>query len=131
MQLLQQGWQYPRPSEALLLGMRPRQQAIVREVALHCYGQAWVFARSVIPAESLTGKLRRLRQLDNSPLGSILFSSRGLHRSPFQIARIDGQSMQLPANLQTEATLWGRRCRFELQHKPIMVSEIFLPAFRG
>jgi chorismate--pyruvate lyase len=71
-----------------------------------------------------------LRQLDNSSLGSILFSSRGLCRSPFQLARVDGQSQQLPAELQTATELWGRRCRFELQNKPIMVSEIFLPAFR-
>lgn len=129
-QLLQQSWQQPRPSEVALLAMKPRQLAIVREVALRCYGQPWVFARSVMPAGSLTGKLRRLRQLDNSSLGSILFSSRGLRRSPFQLARVDGQSRQLPVNLQTATELWGRRCRFELQHKPIMVSEIFLPAFR-
>jgi len=130
-QLLSQRWQRPRPSEVRLLGMPERELAIVREVALMCFDQPWVFARSVIPASSLTGRLRQLRHLETRPLGAMLFSDPGMRRQPFELAAIDGDSLQIPESLRQQQTLWGRRCRFELSDKPIMVSEIFLPGFRA
>ncbi len=128
--VLQQSWQRPRMSEAFLLGMPPRELAIIREVILLCVGEPWVFARSVIPARSVTGRLRRLRKFDDSPLGEMLFKDAGMRRKDFQIARIDGRSEQIPAPLHQDHQLWGRRCRFELANQPIMVSEIFLTSFR-
>ncbi|ARN73914.1 chorismate--pyruvate lyase family protein [Oceanicoccus sagamiensis] len=128
-QVLSQQWQRPRLSEATLLGLQHREMAIIREVALLCAGQPWVFARSVIPASSLVGRLRRLRKFNDSSLGEMLFRDPSMRRYPFQIAAIDGQSPQLPASMQASGQLWGRRCRFELAARPIMVSEIFLPDF--
>ena len=127
--LLQQ-WLRPRLSEARLLNMPHREWAIVREVTLLCRGEPWVFARSVIPASSLQGHLRRLRNFDNTSLGAMLFSDPSMRRAPFQLASIYGNSPQIPKQLQQDHLLWGRRSRFELRGKPIMVSEIFLPAFR-
>lgn len=128
--VLQQQWQSPRPSEIALLSMAHRERAIIREVILSCYGQPWVFARSVIPASSLRGSLRRLRKLDNRPLGALLFNDPSMYRHPFQLASITANSPQIPHSLHNEGTLWGRRSRFELAGKPIMVSEIFLPQCR-
>ena len=128
--LMSQAWQRPRHSEARLLGMAHREQAIVREVVLKCFDQPWVFARSVIPASSLNGHLRQLRQLKTQPLGAMLFKDPGMHRQPFQLACISGDDPQIPAQLHQSMQLWGRRCRFELSDKPIMVSEIFLPNFK-
>ena len=129
-QVLKQRWERPRLSEAQLLDMQPREMGIIREVALLCGGEPWVFARSVIPASSLHGHLRRLRQLDNSSLGAMLFSDPSMQRWPFQLARLDGFNHQLPEQLRQDSELWGRRSRFELRGKPLMVSEIFLQAFR-
>ncbi|MEH6557565.1 MAG: chorismate lyase [Oceanicoccus sp.] len=128
-QVLQQSWQQPRRSEASLLGMSHREMAIVREVILLCADEPWVFARSVIPARSITGRLRRLRKFDDSSLGEMLFKDPSMRRKAFQIARIDGGSEQIPAPLRQSHLLWGRRCRFELASQPIMVSEIFLAPF--
>lgn len=128
-QVLTQRWQRPRQSEMQLLDMAPRSMAIVREVALLCRGQPWVFARSVLPASSLSGRLRRLRQFDNSSLGEMLFRDPSMRRQPFQIAVIDGNSEQIPSHLRQSSPLWGRRSRFELTGKPLMVSEIFLETF--
>ena len=128
-QVLTQQWQRPRLSEASLLGMQNRETAIVREVALLCAGEPWVFARSVMPASSLVGRLRRLRQFNDSSLGEMLFRDPSMRRHPFQITSIEGDSAQLPQDLQQNRTLWGRRCRFELATRPIMVSEIFLRTF--
>lgn len=129
-QVLCHDWQRPRFSEAKLLDIPPHQTAIVREVILMCREQPWVFARSVIPANSLNGHLRRLRKFSDSSLGELLFQDISMRRHPFELARIQGDSEQIPPQLRQPETLWGRRCRFELQDKPLMVSEIFLPSFR-
>ena len=127
--VLRQEWQRPRLSETQLLRMAPREKAIIREVALNCGNQTWVFARSVIPASSLCGRLRRLRKFDNSSLGALLFSDPSMRRAPFQLAKIEGQNPQIPNHLQQDKPLWGRRSRFQLAGKPLMVSELFLPSF--
>lgn len=129
-QLISHSWQQPRLTEARLLGMGHREQAIIREVVLQCFNQPWVFARSVIPASSLNGHLRQLRQLKTRPLGAILFKDPSMRRQPFQLASINGNDPQIPEQLHQSEKLWGRRCRFELAGKPIMVSEIFLPGFK-
>lgn len=128
--ILQQSWQRPRFSERQLLGMGDREVGIVREVELRCHDLPWVFARSVIPAASVQGRLRHLRKFKDSALGAMLFSDPGMRRAPYELARIDGHSEAIPAILRTDAALWGRRSCFYLSGLPLMVSEIFLPAFR-
>lgn len=129
-QILSQGWGLPELSERRQLGMGDREWGIIREVTLICRGQPWVYARSILPARSLTGHLRRLRGLDSRPLGHILFTDPSLRRIPYQLCRYPASA--LPAAAQTEGQdwLWGRRSCFLLADKPIMVSEIFLPAFQ-
>ncbi len=126
---LYQGWQVPLPSERRLLAQPPRQLALVREVALLLAGQAVVFARSVFPYSSLTGSLTHLRRLQNKSLGASLFSHPGMHRSPFELTRISGGSDYLPVALRQADPAWGRRSRFDIEGKGLMVSEIFLQPF--
>ena len=126
---LYQGWQVPLPSERRLLTLAPRQQALVREVALLLGDVPVVFARSVFPLSSLTGSLTHLRRLQNRSLGAILFKHPGMHRSPFELALMPGDSDYLPADLRQAAPAWGRRSRFEIEGKALMVSEVFLEAF--
>ena len=52
----------PSLSECKALAMPSHQLALVREVILQGCGQPWVFARSLLPLSSLTGKLRHLRK---------------------------------------------------------------------
>ena len=125
-EVLSQTWQRPSLSESILLDMPHRQLAIVREVILMCHDQAVVFARSVMPATSLTGRLRHLRHFDNSSLGELLFRDTSMRRHAFQLMRIPGDSEKIPRELHQKEKLWGRRSRFELAKKPIMVSEFFL-----
>lgn len=128
--VLSQSWQRPSLSESILLDMPRRQLAIVREVKLMCHDRAVVFARSVIPVTSLTGRLRHLRQFDNSSLGELLFRDKSMRRRPFQLTRINGDSEKIPCELHQKGKLWGRRSRFDLAKKSIMVSEIFLTHFQ-
>lgn len=129
-QLLSHHWQRPLPSERRALGLHRRELAIVREVYLLCHGQPWVFARSVIPAQTLSGRLRRLRKFSDSSLGQLLFSEVSMRRQPFELARIAGDHPALPPQVRQDLPLWGRRCRFTITGKPLLVSEIFLPAFQ-
>lgn len=114
-QLLAQRWQRPAPSEARLLDIDPAARTLVREVILFGREQPWVYGRSILPAQTLTGDLRRLRKLQDSSLGALLFSYPLLQRLPFEITCSD--------------SLWGRRSRFELGSRALIVSEFFLPDF--
>ncbi len=127
---LYQGWEVPLPSEQRLLGIPGRQLAIVREVALLQGEQIVVFARSVLPISSLTGDLAHLRRLQNKPLGAILFRNSGMRRSPFELARIQGDCDYLPSDLHQVEPAWARRSRFDINHRSVMVSEVFLRNFR-
>ena len=128
-QRLYQGWQLPLLSESKLLGVPPRQRALVREVGLTLADRTVVFARSVFPIASLSGDLTRLRYLQNRSLGAILFKHPGMHRSPFELARMAGDSDYLPRQLRQDVHAWGRRSRFVIGGRSLMVSEVFLQGF--
>lgn len=122
-----QRWQRPTLSEARLLRIDPQRRALIREVILWGRGRPWVYARSVIPAASLRGDLRRLRRLHNSSLGALLFSYPQLQRTPFELAAVDAS--RLPAPLGSVTTLWARRSRFAIDDRALIVGEIFLGDF--
>jgi chorismate--pyruvate lyase len=128
-QRLYQGWEVPLPSERALLALPCRQLALIREVALVLGGDSVVFARSVFPISSLDGSLAHLRRLRNKSLGAILFRHPGMHRGPFELALLSGNSDYLPTSLQQSKPAWGRRSRFEIGGKKLMVSEVFLDSF--
>lgn len=130
-QRLSQSWQVPLPSERALLGLGSRRTALIREVALLCHDQAWVFARSVLPLATLEGDYRHLRQLQNASLGALIFREPGLGRSPFEIARLKGSSHYIHPHYRQQEYAWARRSRFTLQHKPLLVSEVFLQPFQA
>ncbi len=120
----------PLFSEMRLLNMPRGHVAVVREVILYGCKQPWVFARSVLPLSSLTGRLRMLRKFDARPLGDYLFRDPGLRRGEMQIARLLPASATLPKEFrELHAALWGRRSVFYVDHKPLLISEFFLPTF--
>lgn len=127
--LLRQGWGPARTSELRLLDCRPGEKILVREVILCGRGQPWVFARSLVPYTSLTGRLKALRKLDNRPLGALLFQDPGMTRDPLALASIEPKHQYVDAGYQPDQPLWGRRSLFYLDGQPLMVSEVFLPAF--
>ena len=93
-----------------------------------------VYARSIIPLQTLTGKQRRLAHLGNRPLGGFLFSCPSMQREQAQLAAIQAgdeiyeRAVDL-AGVHPEY-LWARRSIFRLADKPLIVSEIFLPAIQ-
>jgi chorismate lyase len=117
--------------EARALGISLHQRCLVREVVLMGGGEDWVYARSVLPLSSLTGRLRHLRKQGNRPLGAFLFSQPQLKRSPIALSLISRHDAYLPDALLGDQQAWGRRSIFYIDAKPLLVSEVFLPGFPG
>lgn len=128
--VLGQHWTRPLPDECRALGLRPGSQALVREVLLECAGEPWVYARSVLPAASLTGPIRHLRRFGSRSLGALLFSRRDTYRDPFEVARIRPGSGLWPALAGDAHALWARRSVFRVRGSPLLVCEVFLPSCR-
>jgi len=114
----QQGWFLPSRSEAKILAINPRQVALIREVNLLGDNQALVYARTVTPADTLTGEQKQLAMLGNRSLGSLLFSDQSMRRGKFQISKL---------KLLSGESVWARRSVFYLSGKPLLVCEVFLP----
>ena len=118
-------------NEAQALNIRSGFHAIVRQVYLFCDETPWVFARTVIPPQTLTGKRRRLAHLRSRSLGATLFADPSMRRGEVEIACLT-QADKLFADAihglkSPPDTVWGRRSIFWLAEKPLLVCEFFLP----
>lgn len=128
--VLSQSWRRPLHNERMALGMAHHEVGLVREVHLLCRRRPWVFARTVIPLQTMTGPVRRLARLGTRPLGGLLFADPSVRRDGLEIASIaPGHRLYGTATGGTDgAPIWGRRSVFHLDDKPLLVSEIFLSA---
>ena len=86
----------------------------LREILLCADGEPWLAGRTVVPESTLSGPELRLQQLGDTPLGRYLFTSSTLSRDFIEIGK--------------DAELWGRRSRLRLSGKPLLLTELFLPA---
>lgn len=129
--VLWQGWSRPSRDEARALHLRLDAWTWTREVQLLCSDQPWVFARTLIPAATLRGRGRCLTRLGNRPLGEVLFTDPQVRRGPVEVARIvAGQRLHQRAFadfVEPAQSLWGRRSLFYMNHRTLLVCEIFLP----
>ena len=129
--VLRQGRMRPSRDEARVLTLRPDAWTWIREVHLLCGDQPWVFARTLIPASTLSGRGRRLTRLGTRPLGEVLFADPGVCRGPVEVACITvGQALHHRAFAgfaEPAAPIWGRRSVFRIDGHPLLVCEIFLP----
>ena len=87
-----------------------------REVILYGDQQPWVFARTLIPITTLSGKEQDLADLGNNPLGYRVFNDKNSRRDALEVA-----------NLATpQQPQWARRSRLWINEKPMLVAELFL-----
>lgn len=104
----------------------------VREVLLIADDRPVVFAHSVLRLQDLTGAWHMARAIGSRPLGAALFADPGIRRGALYAARIS--SAHLLHRRASEASglalplLWGRRSRFTREGRPLLVTEVFLPA---
>jgi chorismate--pyruvate lyase len=97
------------------LPLLPNEQRYwLREILLCVDGEPWLAGRTVVPESTLSGPELALQQLGKTPLGRYLFTSSMLTRDFIEIG--------------CHADLWGRRSRLRLSGKPLLLTELFLPA---
>ncbi len=132
LEVISQRWERPLHDECEILGLRLGNLALVRQVRLLCGNRPLVFARSVIPSQTLRGAPRRLSRLGSRPLADLLFTHRSVRRGEMQFAVLRPGHVLHELTLQALQTgggsLWGRRSLFCFRHKPLLVSEMFAPA---
>ena len=106
-----------------------------RDVILQLNAQPVVYAHTCIARPSLRGSWRQITQLGRKPLGELLFSTPAIMRSPLQYAQLDKRhplyQRILAAGVQVSKQVWARRSCFIWQGKPLLVTEVFLPALEG
>ncbi len=123
--VVSQAWARPRADEVRALGLPEGRWGLVRCVRLGCGGESWVYARTVIPPQTLRGRLRRLAHLGERPLGAALFAEPAMSRGPLELARLT-PGMVLHADAGGgDGERWARRSVFRLAGAPLLVCEIF------
>lgn len=86
----------------------------LREIVLCGDDEPWLIGRTLVPESTLNGPEQMLQQLGTRPLGRYLFSSSTLSRDFIEPGSV--------------GALWGRRSRLRLSGKPLLLTELFLPA---
>ncbi|MBT0725102.1 chorismate lyase [Rosenbergiella sp. S61] len=98
----------------LVVDQAGKQRFWLREVQLIVDGKPWLAGRTVIPESTLQGPEAALMALGTRPLGHYLFQTSSLCRDFLTPGMISG--------------LWARRSLLRLAGKPLLVTEMFLPA---
>jgi chorismate lyase len=131
-EVIRQGPHIPNEDEYRRLGQPAHRRALVREVVLHASGQPVVLAHSIAAWRDLPGPWRGLRGLGSRPLAEALFTDPLVARGPLEFARIEPRH---PLGRRARQVLgrdfpvlWARRSRFVKRGRPLLVTEVFLPA---
>ncbi|MFZ5454120.1 MAG: chorismate--pyruvate lyase family protein [Pseudomonadota bacterium] len=117
--------------EACLIGCG-RAQALSREVLLHADGVPVVFAHSVVNMRDVRGVWHMFAGVGTRPLGALLFADARIARSPLAARRLDARHplyrRVLASGIAVSGPLWARRSLFVRRGRPLLVTEVFLPA---
>ncbi|GHD67237.1 chorismate--pyruvate lyase family protein [Jeongeupia chitinilytica] len=110
---------------------RRKQQVEAREVLLMSGQTPLVFAHSVLQHRALRKGFRPIGRLGNASLGSFLFATPTIRRSPLAWRQIDARHplwRKAAAHVaDLPARLWARRSLFFAGHDRLLVTEVFLP----
>lgn len=123
------------PNGVFLHPLLPNQagNALHREVLLKQGNTPLVYAQTIMPDTTTTGRESMLVELGNQSLGQVLFQSPQATRGDIEFAKVTAQSelgLYIQQELQQTMTeqCFIRRSLFHLNHKPLLVCECFLPS---
>ncbi|WP_374339157.1 chorismate lyase [Methyloversatilis sp.] len=115
-----------------VLGVPDARRVRVREVLLCADGRPVVFAHSVVRLRDVCGCWRLFAGIGSRPLGEALFADARVARSALSVRRIDARhplfARVRAAGVDVDAPLWARRSLFIRDGRPLLVTEVFLPA---
>jgi chorismate--pyruvate lyase len=129
--VIRQNWQFPNRSEQVCLALLPRQYGLVREVVIDSPAGKWMFARTVFPRSTLTGREQLLARLKNRALGTMLFNHHYAQRGAFEFTLINpGEDWHKKISGAAQLVLpplWARRSVFSINNKSLLLCEVFFP----
>ncbi len=102
-----------KPDESQLL---PEQDCLLREVVLLGDDCPWVIGRTLIPCTTLVDQQYDLAEQGDIPLGLTVFNADNVDRDSLQMGWVN-----LP-----DGRFLARRSRLWMNHKPMLVAELFL-----
>lgn len=132
--VLKQALGHAHPDEAALLGLRRGERVWVREAMLLADGVPVVFARSVLPYRNVRGAWKLFHGIGSRPLGAALFADPRIERMPLVSTCVDRRDARYHRAIEATAMrdaphrLWARRSVFHLHGRPLLVTEVFVPA---
>ncbi|MCG9685082.1 chorismate lyase [Vibrio sp. Isolate23] len=94
-----------------------KEECLLRKVVLKGDKQPWVLGRTLIPQSSMDGQQYDLTRQGEIPLGLTVFNAENVQRDALQVGWAktpDGEFL-------------ARRSRLWMNHKPMLVAELFLP----
>ena len=121
-----------KPNGLLSNYFQNEEKVLIREVFLLCDNQPVIFAQTEIPFSTLSEQQAELAEIGEQSLGKFLFQDPSMLRGQIEVSEFHKGSLfhNLSNDLKqpTEHSLWARRSLFYLNNKPLLVSELFLPA---
>ncbi|MCZ4296201.1 MULTISPECIES: chorismate lyase [Vibrio] len=99
------------------IALLAQEECLLRKVVLKGDGCAWVIGRTLIPHSSMLEQEYDLAQQGEIPLGLTVFSASNVKRDALQVGVVEVD----------EQPLLARRSRLWMNHKPLLVAELFLP----
>ena len=130
LQLQFSGWKEIPFSERLCLETSPHERCWIREIVFYGHEKPWEWARTIIPESSLTGRLKAIQTLEDTPLGSLLFHEKSV-RSSLTFARLSPDMSffeSVKTFTHTPQHTWIRRSLFYVEKNPLLLYECFLAA---
>ena len=130
-ELITESWQQAQQDEISLLSLTKNESTFIRKSLLKCDNENLVYARTVIPEKTLTGKNQKLTKLGDKPLGDFLFNDKTTYRSDMRYAKIPVDCElynEATKSLNISSELWGRQSLVYIEKQPLVITEIFLPA---
>ena len=128
-----EGWgaAYPFEQPAIASATTSCTQRVwIREVMLCCGQTPWIFARSITPAVAQGQPWAFLRQQGQQPLGQRLFQDPSIQRDRFLFSRWHWSHVANMTDINNPAqSLLARHCIYHRHNTPLLLSELFLPAF--
>jgi chorismate lyase len=115
--LLKNDWLENEALTAQEVSLLPNESCLLRQVILCGDGSPWVLGSTLIPLTLAKHTDYDFTQQGELPLGITIFRAENVKRDAVQVASI----------ISDGGCLLARRSRLWMDHKPMLVTEIFLP----
>lgn len=112
--------------ESMLLKRPQRERCFIRRVVLCCGPHVILYARTVIPQRTISGRRRRFLHLGNKSLGAFLFRFHNLQRYAAQYRIFTADAFPQWSPYPVEHDIYARRHAYRIYRHPLLVTECFM-----